>query len=610
MNIISKRKNFLLASFIFAIVLIVYIFTLAPIIAMEDSAEFVTAAYVLGVPHPPGFPLYVLLGKLFTFVPLGTIAWRVNLMSAFFGALTVALLYLLINKIIRNRFIAFCCSLILAFSQLFWSQSIVAEVYTLNSFFVVLLLIILISWAGNKKDKYLLWFSFVYGLSLTNHTMMSLFAPAFFIFILLTDRKILTKFKLIAQMFLLFCLGLSVYIYLPLRAMQNPPLNFGRADTFKGFLDHITRRVYNDFSVQSQLYSKLGLAVSFLVLIYEQFFLPTLFLALAGISYLFAKKRNLAILTLGIFLLNSLGIIFLRKFGFGLGIIYSYQFYYLPAFLIVVIWLAVIIQYLSEKINLMFKAKSRGFCLFLRLLLFAILISLPLSFLAGNYQKNDLSDFWFSYDYAKNVLASLEPNSIFYFSYDGSLQADTEIFDYLYLKKVENFRPDVIIVSELSYFRDEVKIDLPAEHFKYSFEQQRDKIFDLIFSLPAEQLSQRPIYTNFAVSKEDTTHLGIFSLSNGITYKIYPNFEAAKKAELPIFIPSIRNLDNEKLESQFVASGLLSHYYYNLAVFYLNRGIFDQSQQYLIKAINLDNAPFNHEYRRFIKYRSNWLEKS
>src|SRR3989338_9893026 len=117
--IIANKKNhldFIIASAIFCLVMAVYLFTLAPTIYIEDNPELITAAATLGIPHPSGYPLFVLLGKLFTFIPFGSIPWRVNLMSAFFSALTISFLYLILNKITRRRFISVAVSLILPFS--------------------------------------------------------------------------------------------------------------------------------------------------------------------------------------------------------------------------------------------------------------------------------------------------------------------------------------------------------------------------------------------------------------------------------------------------------------------------------------------------------------
>ena len=599
-KLITKSRNFVPACVIFALVVGIYLFTLAPSITMEDSGELITAAYTLGIPHPPGFPLYAILGKIFTYVPLGTIAWRVNFMSAFFGALTISLLYIIIDKLIKNRLIAFCFSLVLAFSQIFWSQSVIAEVYTLNTFFVCVLILLLVIWQEKKQDKYLFWFAFIYGLSLTNHTMSVLLAPAFAIYILLIDKKIIKRWRLILKMLLLFLLGLSVYLYLPLRAWQRPDLNWGPITTWHDVLAHITRAQYGDFNPLVNNYGKTGIVITFLIEIYRQFFLPTLLLAFGGAAYLWQKNRPLFYLTVGIFLLNSLGIIYLRRFGWGIGIEYTYRVYYLPAYLMVVVWLSVIISYVYEFIFRLFKDKSVMFIRFIRLLFFITLISLPISYVVANYQISDQSDFWFNYDFTKNLLESLEPNSVYYFAYDGSLQGDTELFSLVYFKKVEKLRPDVDIVSEQNFFYKDLVINVAEEYYDLSFEDRRKKFFGMI-----SQIKDRPLYANFALTQENNEEK-FYSLSNNYAFKIYPNLEEARKADLAGSFSSIRNLDDIVEINDYSTAGLAAHYYYNLAAFYLTKDKKDLSQNYLIKAFNLDTAPFNHEYRRFLDYRADW----
>ena len=147
----------------------VYFVTLGPTITGEDSGELVTAAYHMGIAHPPGYPIWCLLGKLFTYLPHGTIAWRVNFMSAFLGAATVFLMALLVIKLTRNRLAGVAAALALAFSGEFWEQSVIAEVYSLNAFFVAACVVLLVLWYQHRSDLILVVFAAVYGLSLCNH---------------------------------------------------------------------------------------------------------------------------------------------------------------------------------------------------------------------------------------------------------------------------------------------------------------------------------------------------------------------------------------------------------------------------------------------------------
>jgi hypothetical protein len=100
------RLDYLTAGVAAFFALIVYILTLGPTVTGEDSGELVSAAYTLGIAHPPGYPLWCILGHLFTYIPFGPVAWRVNLMSATFGSLTVFLVCLVGLKLTRNRIAA------------------------------------------------------------------------------------------------------------------------------------------------------------------------------------------------------------------------------------------------------------------------------------------------------------------------------------------------------------------------------------------------------------------------------------------------------------------------------------------------------------------------
>ena len=121
--------------------LMLYTFTAAPDVLSGDSGEFQFAAPLLAVPHPTGYPLYILLGKLATYLPIGSIAYRVTLVSVLAGAATVLLLALLVQAITRNYLAALIAAVALAMSPGMWNAATLAEVYTLN-----MLLLTLLAW--------------------------------------------------------------------------------------------------------------------------------------------------------------------------------------------------------------------------------------------------------------------------------------------------------------------------------------------------------------------------------------------------------------------------------------------------------------------------------
>jgi hypothetical protein len=183
------RYDLLLAFVVVVVALGVYVATLGPTVTGEDSGELITAAYTMGIAHPPAYPTWCMAGKLFTYIPYGTIAWRVNFMSAFFAAGTCFFLSLLTIKVTRSRLAALTAGLACAFSLEFWEQSTIAEVYTLNAFFMAACLYLLCVWYESRRTSLLLVFSLLYGLSLGNHNTMAFLGPLFIAFVLYIDRE-------------------------------------------------------------------------------------------------------------------------------------------------------------------------------------------------------------------------------------------------------------------------------------------------------------------------------------------------------------------------------------------------------------------------------------
>ncbi|MBI2433320.1 MAG: DUF2723 domain-containing protein, partial [Candidatus Hydrogenedentes bacterium] len=208
-----------------AAALCVYLSTLAPTVTGEDSGELIAAAYTLGIPHPPGYPLWTMLAHLFTYLPWGTVAWRVNLVSAVFAAAAVGVLALLLVALLRGKqekrggvwIAAAGGALVFAFSREFWEQAVIAEVYTLNAFFFALFLLILWRWRETRGDRLLIIFAVLYGLSLGGHNTMHLLGPLFALFVVATERAGLRRWAFYGGLTLIaFLVALLVYAYLPL----------------------------------------------------------------------------------------------------------------------------------------------------------------------------------------------------------------------------------------------------------------------------------------------------------------------------------------------------------------------------------------------------------
>lgn len=170
--------------------LALYMRTLAPSLLFGDGAEFQTLAATLGMAHPTGYPIYLLVGKLFTWLPIGSIAYRVNLLSACAAALAVALLYLLGRRLGSRPSAAMAGPLALAICDLFWWHAVMAEVYTLGALFLVGILLLVFTWRHTGNWRWLFAAGLVGGLSLGVHTTIMLAAPAALIYLFATARRL------------------------------------------------------------------------------------------------------------------------------------------------------------------------------------------------------------------------------------------------------------------------------------------------------------------------------------------------------------------------------------------------------------------------------------
>ena len=234
---LSHRAGFVIAV---ALPLLVYVPNLSPYVGRADTFEFQVTALRLGIAHPTGYPLYVLLGKLFTLLPFGTLAWKVNLTSAVCAAGAAGLVYLLIYRITKHPTIAVLTALALAWSSTVWSQAVVAEVYALNLLFVAGALWLALDILEGRSLPRTLWrAALLMGLSLSNHITMVMLIPALGLACLLRWPRLSLRDWLKAVG--LFALGLAVYAYIPLRW---PALHEGQWMSLAEFLAYITGRQF------------------------------------------------------------------------------------------------------------------------------------------------------------------------------------------------------------------------------------------------------------------------------------------------------------------------------------------------------------------------------
>ncbi len=392
--------------------LAVYIRTLAPTVMWYDMGEFATAAYVLGVAHNTGYPLLLLLGKLFTFLPVGDIAYRVNLMSAFFGALTVAFLYLIVYELTKRRIAAAIAALTLAFTSTLWSNATWATSYDLNAFLTLLILWLMLRWRREHNDTYLRVAVLTFGLSLGNHRMILGvgLAMAYMAWRGFRTREWRPSWRHIIGLGLLFLTGFAVNLYLPLRAAQNPPVNWGDPSNLENFLKMITtgsaRAFVNPFDSITVAQSALSVLTVFPI--YE---FTALGLALAGLGAwrLGKNDRHFFIATLFV-----AGVAAVMVSIYGIHNIFNYL---QPIYLMLAIWLGLGVHQLliwveglddsrmGDRLTLLTPRRRS-------LLSIVLLLGLPLILFSRNFNLLDRSGHRDASDFANFLFSKIEPGSV------------------------------------------------------------------------------------------------------------------------------------------------------------------------------------------------------
>ncbi len=301
----------------FLISFIIYARTAQVTTSFWDCGEFISTSYILGVPHPPGAPLMNLIYRLAGILPIpGEVAFRVNLASGFFNSIGVGLLFVIIAKVITRWFIkvkdlsdisivfsgAFVGSLLTAFSNTYWFNSVEAEVYGPAMFLTNLVVLLAMIWSEHhdnpRSDRYMVLIALVFYLAISVHLTVLIMLPPLFLFFIIVDKQkrwdplfwftwlVLFSFAIGFQAFVwFFGIGIvvtligslvtrkknwilalatiavsltafSVNSYTLIRARAHPEINENDPSTLEDFQDYINRKQYGSKSMWEKMFTR------------------------------------------------------------------------------------------------------------------------------------------------------------------------------------------------------------------------------------------------------------------------------------------------------------------------------------------------------------------
>ena len=463
--------------------LILYVLTLAPTTEFWDASEYITAAHALGIPHPPANPFFVIVAHVWGLLPLGAdYARRINLLAAVTSAATAGLWFLIGERWLRTIVVpagwrkvgAAAGALVGATMFTVWNQSVANEkVYTLSVLSIALVLWLTLRWADQpaetRSDKLLLVGFYLVALSATNHLMGFLVLPAMLVYVLMTEPEALLRPRLLVAVMVVAGLGLSVNLFIPVRAVLDPYLNQGDAWTWANLRAVLMREQFAKPSIfDNPMYppgaDNPGRSVVLIgqqFLNYWQYFtwqfgrdakdgiqflLAIVFLLVGGVgAWRHWKSDRRSALAMGALMFTLIiALVFYLNFKWGYSQPYSggrlehevreRDYFFIASFAAWGVWVGIGLAAMAEALAARLPQRIWGRALA------ALVFVIALVPLIGNRLSAPRNGETVARDYARDVLASVDPYALVITT------GDNDTFPLWYAQEVEGLRPDVSVM--------------------------------------------------------------------------------------------------------------------------------------------------------------------
>lgn len=538
---------------IFIVTFIVYLLTMMPDLGFTDSGELAAAAHVLGIAHPTGYPLYTIIAHVWSLISPFSTVYDLNLLAGIFTAMSIGIFSLILDEILElfdgdrtnKSIISTCIALMFGFGSTVWSQGTALEVYSLQLFLMMLsILYFLKSMKHGGMSRYLLVWSFLIGLSFTNHGTTILLAPAMILGYFANWKQDKFSFSLDALRGLLplipwFIIGLLVWVYLPLRSAHYPIVNWGEVHrNWDAFAYHAFGKQYqvwmfNDGTAKENFpkyWNALTDMTSWILLI------PMFY----GVYASFKRSKILSFFLIALIIGN---LVYALNYG-----IHDIETYFLSGFIPVFIFAALGLHSLLKHKTLLY-----------------VLPILPLLNLSLNYAKNDKHDEYAVPSYISLMIDPLPKNSVII-----SSQWDYLCSGFMYKQIVEKYRPDIIMIEKellrRTWYPSQLKrqypflakVDLQMNEFlkelqvferegPYSPEILQARYENVINAMIDTSLAyRRPVFMTTEVLQSEVNMAKTYAkIPQGLAFRImYPPPSGLPELPLPLLNTSFDSLIN------------------------------------------------------------------
>lgn len=452
--------------------LLMYLTTMAPGLTWAndgvDGGDLITAAATGGVPHPTGYPAYLLIARLFQMIPLGNLAYRTNLLSALATVIAAIFIYIHVTRFLSPTEPAsewpagLLAGYAYSFSPIVWSQAVITEVYSLHAFFILLILyLVFYPPPFLSRSSYLLdaISGLVMGLAMGNHLTMILIVPGVLLVSCIkpkTDpilaasparsgllKNMYIRWGSLVRILLWFGFGCLIYLILPLRAMNQPPLNWGNPVTIERFW----------WLVSGQLYQKGYLLISpiefmnriqpMVVTYLQQFGIPGLILGILGLIVYFKPSRLYLLMIWIMFSYSTFSCLYSSQDSYV---------YLIPA----IIAFAICIGLGIGGLRYVFVAKAKVLWVSLIVLSFIYVFGFAIS----HWMQVDASQDFLAEEFGRETVESLPGDAIVF------LQGDKAIFTLWYYHYALHERADIILIAtdllQYDWYQEVLRSNYPS----------------------------------------------------------------------------------------------------------------------------------------------------
>lgn len=538
MSLIKRLDPFVILSV--SIPLAIYLLTLAPSVTFFDSGEFITATSCLGSAHSPGYPFFLNYAKPFTWIPFGSIAFRVNFATAVSGAMACYGVYLLTTYLLKEvkviadgnldhtlcKGAALAAALTFTCSPRLWLQSNHDKPYPLVAFIVAMILYLIFRWRdsyrqGSERPSYIFIATFLCGLATGAHQTIILMIPSFAFLIISMNWKIIFRVRDFIIALIFGILGFSINLHLPIRATKFPLLNWANPQTKEQFLWHFLRKGYPGEKVERG-WSLLWKQINAFNVPHE-FTSVGLFIMIIGLAGIAIKKRDEVIsylLALFFFLLVIAG-----YFNTPDETIFLTEEFFTPLYLYSAVFVGVGLYLSIGKLIVKFRLSNKTIPV--RVLLTVLLLLLPVSVCTLNYVKNDQHLNYVAFDYGSSVLRSAPQGAALY------TWGDSGAFPLWYIQGVEKMREDLYVLHT-----PHLVFDWYLDSFPHLFTKSILRRIPLESQSPenvlllavAEQYPVRQVLVDYS-TRFSVPFGGYKFLQRGITYQLL--MESSKMSNSP-----------------------------------------------------------------------------